>query len=67
MIMKNHDFELYERSGEFEHGKLINGDEIWRYTDGNLFLYVYEDGIKIESVEGHEERPEEEIITDLRA
>ena len=65
-IMKGHEWEHYELGGEFEHGKLVNGDEVWRHKDGKIEMYVWEHGEKIEHIVGHEDKPGDEHVTDLR-
>ena len=52
--------------GLFKNGKFEDGEELQRFEGGKILLLVYEDGEKVEQVEGHEDNPEKEEITDLR-
>ena len=63
-IMKNHDYDHWEFSGEFKEGEIFNGDELMRHKGGAITLFVYEDGKKVTKVTGND-NSDEEVVEDL--
>jgi hypothetical protein len=64
-IMKTTEYDHYEFSGEFKKGAIFNGDELIRHKNGDITLYVYEEGIKVTKVTG-KDGSDEELVENLK-
>ena len=64
--MKNHSHDCYEISGEFKDGNIWNGDELTTMKNGEIVLFVWEEGIKVTKITANDANPDIEQVTDLR-